>query len=39
MHSSTIFRIKLIGRLFYEVQKIVKPYDFLPIPTIKYYHT
>ena len=39
MHSSRFFRVKPIGRLFYEVQKIGKPYNFLPIPTIKYYHT
>ena len=38
MHSSRFFRVKPIGRLFYEVQKIGKPYNFLPIPTIKYIH-
>ena len=38
MHSSRVFRVKLIGRLFYEVWKFKKPYDFLPISTIKYYH-
>ena len=37
MHSSRFFRVKPIGRLFYEVRKIGKPYNFLPIPTIKYY--
>ena len=37
MHSSRFFRVKSIGRLFYEVRKIRKPYNFLPIPTIKYY--
>ena len=39
MQSSRFFRVKPIGRLFYEVQKIGKPYNFLPIPTIKYYRT
>ena len=31
MHSSWFFRVKPIGRLFYEVRKIGKPYNFLPI--------
>ena len=39
MHSSRFFQVKPIGRLFYEVRKIWKPYNFLPIPTIKYYRT
>ena len=46
--SRVFQKIKLIGRLFNEVQKNdeaiqfltnPKPYNFLPIPTIKYYHT
>ena len=39
MHSSRFFRVKPIGRLFYEVRKIGKPYNFLPIPTIKFNDT
>ena len=34
MHSSRVFWVKPIGRLFYEVRKIRKPYDFLPIPIL-----
>ena len=33
------FRVKSIARLFFKVRKSKKPYDFLPIPTIKYYRT
>ena len=31
IHSSRFFRVKPIGKLFCEVQKIGKPYNFLPI--------
>ena len=34
-----LFRVKSIARLFFKVQKFMKPYDFLPIPKIKYYRT
>ena len=39
MHSRHLFRVKSIARLFFKMQKFTKPYDFLPIPTIKYYRT
>ena len=34
-----LFRVKSIARLFFKVQNFTKPYDFLPIPIIKYYRT
>ena len=33
------FRVKSIVKLVYNVRKSMKPYDFLPIPAIKYYPT
>ena len=33
------FRIKPVARLIFKVRFFQKPYDFLPIPTIKYYRT
>ena len=32
------FQVKFIVKLIFKMQKFMKPYDFLPIPTIKYYH-
>ena len=34
-----VFRIKPIARLIFKARNFRKPYDFVPIPTIKYYHT
>ena len=39
MHSSWFFRIKPIARLIFKARIFRKPYDFVPIPTIKYYRT
>ena len=39
MHSSWFFRIKPIARLIFKARNFRKPYDFVPIPTIKYYRT
>ena len=38
MHSRRFNRVKSIEGCF-KVRKFTKPYDFLPIPTIKYYRT
>ena len=34
-----IFSSKVYCKVVFKVQKFTKPYDFLPIPTIKYYRT
>ena len=34
-----VFRIKPIARLIFKAQNFWKPYDFVPLPTIKYYRT
>ena len=39
MYSRWFFRVKLITRPFFKVQKSEKLYDFLPTPTIQYYRT
>ena len=39
MHSNWFFRIKPIARLIFKARNFRKPYDFVPIPTIKYYRT
>ena len=39
MHSSRFFSDKAYWKVVYDVRKIGKPYNFLPIPTIKYYRT
>ena len=36
MHSR-YFSSQSIVKLVFKVRKIMKPYDFLPIPTLKYY--
>ena len=39
MHFSRFFRVKPIARLVFKAQNFWKPYNFPPIPIIKYYHT
>ena len=36
MYSRWFFWIKRIARLFFNVRKSTKPYDFLPTPAIQY---
>ena len=39
MHSSWFFQVKPIERLILKCKIFLKPYNFLPIPTNKYYCT